>query len=136
MTTTESRYASKARSLRFRAKVIDLLRAAGFDDAASAPELYGASVADHLRQGAGDIIGVPPWVLGVRARETTFDLAAGLDRVRWQAEVAATPYYALVQLRRGHPEPERSTVVMELSTFVAVLKLLQALAPDVNEGES
>ena len=126
---TDSGKANKARSLRYRAQVVDYLRRAGLRHAASAPEPKGMTISELLRLDRGDIIGTP-WVLGVRARERTLDLAGSLDAVRWRAENAGNPLFASVQLRRGHPDVADSYVTMSLATFT--VSLLATEAPGGN----
>jgi hypothetical protein len=119
--------ANRVRSLKFRKEVIEYLQAHGFADVASASGPRGVSVAERLQESVGDLTGLDPWVVSVRARESTFDLAAGLDSVRWIAENAASPYFAMIQTRRQRPEPEQAVVVMTLGVFARVLLLLEAL---------
>ncbi|MDQ1629574.1 MAG: hypothetical protein QOI54_3318 [Actinomycetota bacterium] len=120
-------YANKARSLKFRREIISYLNAHGFPDVVSAPEPLGMSVAERLREKRGDLLGLEPWVVSVRARETTFDLSEGMDRVRWIAENAASPFWCLIQMRRQRPDLDQATVVMSLAVFTRVLLLLEQL---------
>ncbi|TFC83718.1 hypothetical protein E3T23_01795 [Cryobacterium cheniae] len=109
---------NKTRSLRFRELVTLILRADGLS-VIRKPEFKRLSEAVLHELEAGDIQGIPAWLINTR-NEMKRDLSGALDEARLDAVRDGKAQSAVVWYRPGRTTGE-AYVVMTLDTFSGVL---------------
>lgn len=108
---------SKRRGTAFETRVVKMLQAFGFGEAARAP-LSG-------KNDKGDILGIKNWTLELKNRKQ-WALAQAMDEAKRESQVGKTSFYAVVANRNRSPI-NRAYAVMELSQLLNIIAMLEEL---------